>query len=73
MDIGITAIYCEFGDINLTAIDLEDKIRRVAENQVGNFKVERLLAMIGQRHLGTVFELHWLRTLTNSIPELSTW
>jgi len=67
------ATYCEFEDINFTAIDLDDKIRRVAENQRGNLKVEKLLAMIDQRHLGTVFELHWPRTLTNSIPELSTW
>ena len=27
--------------------------------------------MIDQQHLGTVFELHWLRVLTSLIPELS--
>ena len=31
MDIGIAATCCEFEDINLTAADLDDKIRRVAE------------------------------------------
>ena len=29
--------------------------------------------MIDQQHLNTVFELHWLRVLINSIPELSKW
>lgn len=29
--------------------------------------------MIDQQHLDTVFELHWLRVLTSSIPELSKW
>jgi len=29
--------------------------------------------MIDQKHLDTVFELHCLRVLTNSIPELSKW
>ena len=72
MNIGITATYCDFEDINLTAADL-DKIRRVAENQWGNLSVEKLLPMIYQRHLDTFFKLHWLRALTNSIPELSKW
>ena len=31
MDIGIAATCCEFEDINITAADLDDKIRRVAE------------------------------------------
>jgi len=29
--------------------------------------------MIDQQHLDTVFELHWLRVLTSSIPELAKW
>jgi hypothetical protein len=33
MNIGIAATYCEFEDINFTAADIDDKTRRVAENQ----------------------------------------
>jgi hypothetical protein len=73
MNIGIAATYCEFEDIDLKAADLDDKIRRVAENKRASLTVEQLLAMIDQQHLDTVFELHWLRVLTSSIPELSKW
>ena len=30
-----------------------------------------LLAMIDEQHLDTVFELHWLRVLTNSMSRLT--
>ena len=73
MNIGIAATYCEFEDVDLKAADLDDKIRRVAENKRANLTVEQLLTMIDQQHLDRVFELHWLRVLTNSIPELSKW
>ena len=73
MNIGIAATHYEFEDINLTAADLDDKIRRVAENQRGNLTVEKLLAIVDQRRLDMVFELHWLCALTNSIPELSKY
>ena len=69
----IIATYCEFRDINLTAADINDKIRRVAESQRGNLTVETLLAMMDQRHLDTVSELHRLRVLTNSSLKLSKW
>ena len=72
MNIGIAATYCNFEDINLMAADL-DKIRCVVENQQGNLSVEKLLPMIDQRHLDMFFKLHWLRAVTNSIPELSKW
>ena len=73
MNIGIAATYCEFEDVDLKAADLDDKIRRVAENKREKLTVEQLLAMIDHQHLDTVFELHWLRVLTSSIPELSKW
>jgi len=50
MNIEIAATYCEFEDINVTAADIDDKIRRVAESQRGNLTVEKLLAMMDQRH-----------------------
>ena len=69
----ITATYCEFRDIDLTAADIKDKIRRVAESQRGNLTVETLLAMMDQRQLDTASELHRLRVLTNSGLKLSKW
>lgn len=59
--------------VNLKAADLDDQIRRVTENKWANLTIEQLLAMIDQKHLDTVFELHWFRVLTNSISELSKW
>ena len=73
MGIVIAATYCEFEYINLTTADINDKIRGVAESQRGHLTIETLLAMVDQRHLGTVFELHRLRVLTNSNLELSEW
>ena len=73
MNIGIAATYCEFEDVDLNAADLDDKIRRVAENRRADLTVEQLLAMIDQKHLDTVLELHWLRVLTDTLPELSKW
>ena len=72
MNIGNAATYCEFDDIDLKAANLDDKNRRLSENKRANLTVEHLLAMIDE-HLNTVFQLHWLPVLTNSIPELSRW
>jgi hypothetical protein len=56
MNIGVAAAtYCEVEDVNLTAADLDDKIRRVAENKWADLTVEKLLAMIDQKHLDTSF------------------
>ena len=71
MNIGIAATYCELEETDITAFDLMDKRLRIAENRRASLTVEQLASFLDQKHLNTVFPLHWLRILTHYILELS--
>jgi len=73
MNIGIGATYFEIEDFKPVAADLDDKLARIAENKRKDLTVEQLLSWINQEHLETVGVLHWLRTLTDYIPELAKY
>ncbi|KAF8804248.1 hypothetical protein BYT27DRAFT_7214042 [Phlegmacium glaucopus] len=45
----------------------------VLENKRSKLTINNLLSIIDQKHLDTVFTLHWLRVLVNSIPKLLKW
>ncbi|KAF8811788.1 hypothetical protein BYT27DRAFT_7336050 [Phlegmacium glaucopus] len=48
MNVGIAATYCELEGISVDASDLEDKRRRLSENQRSNLTVDGLLGMLDQ-------------------------
>jgi len=73
MNIGIGVMYSEIEDFKPVAADLDDKLARIAENKRKDLTVEQLLSWINQEHLETVGVLHWLRTLTDYIPELAKY
>jgi hypothetical protein len=73
MIIGIAATYAEMDGIDISAFDLEDKRRRLAERGRLNATVETFQKMLDQEHIETVSVLHWLRVLTLYVPELSKW
>lgn len=73
MNIGIAATYCELEDPDLSAVDLGERRKLVLEDKRSKLTIDNLLSLIDQKHLDTVFSLHWLRVLINSIPELSKW
>ena len=73
MNIGIAATYIELEDVDPKAFDLDDKLKRLAENKRAKLTVNQLIDMIDQPHLDVVSSLHWLRALTNYIPELAKW
>jgi hypothetical protein len=73
MNIGIAATYCELDGVDLAAVDFAERQKLVLENRRSKLTVHELLSIIDQKHLDTVFTLHWLRVLVNSIPKLSKW
>jgi hypothetical protein len=73
MNIGIAATYCELEGVDLAAVDFAERQKLVFENKRSKLTVHDLLSFIDQKHLDTVFTLHWLRVLVNSIPRLSKW
>jgi hypothetical protein len=71
MQIGIAATYFETEGFVPGADSLDDKRRRIAENKRKDLSVEQVLGWIDQTHLETVGILHWLKVLTDYIPELA--
>jgi hypothetical protein len=70
MQIGIAATYFETEGFIPGAADLDDKRRRIAENKRKDLMVDQLIGWIDQKHLETVGILHWLKVLTDYVPEL---
>ena len=71
MQIGIAATYFENEGFVPGADNLDDKRRHIAENKRKDLSVEQVLGWIDQKHLETVGILHWLKVLTDYIPELA--
>jgi len=53
------------------ADSLDDKRWCIAENKRKDLSVAQVLGWINQTHLETVGILHWLKVLTDYIPELA--
>ncbi|KAI0351471.1 hypothetical protein OH77DRAFT_1416044 [Trametes cingulata] len=68
--IGTAATYVETPDTAVSALDLDDKRRRVAANLRGSLTVSQLVNFVDQRHRETVGVLHWLRVLVHHVPQL---
>jgi len=73
MQIGIAATYFETEGFVPGAADLDDKRRRIAENKRKYLTIEQLLSWIDQKHLEMVGILHWLKVLTDYVPELTDY
>ncbi|KAH9916364.1 uncharacterized protein B0H18DRAFT_1124277 [Fomitopsis serialis] len=71
MDVGLAATVAEAKDFTADALDLGDKLRRIAENERSTLTVPKLLNMIDLDHYETVSALQWLQTLVYSIPQLN--
>lgn len=73
LNIGIAATYVELPDCAASAMDLEDRRRRLAANARGTLTVEQLIGFVDNEHRETVGSLQWLRTLTHYVPQLSVY
>lgn len=51
MNVGTAGTYCELEGVDITSADLDDKQRRVLENQRAHVTVEKLLSMIDTQHM----------------------
>jgi len=71
MQIGIAATYFEMKGFVPGADNLCDKQRCIMENKRKDLTVEQVLGWIDQPHLETVGILHWLKVLTDYVPELA--
>ena len=71
MNIGLAATYVEVEGIHPNALDLTDKMARLATSNRANLTVTQLLGYLDQKHDDTVLSLHWLLALINYIPCLS--
>lgn len=58
-------------EVKPSAVDLDAKRRVIAEGKHGSLTIWKLLDLIDHDHLDTVLTLHWLRILTNYVPELA--
>ena len=73
MNIGIAATYCKLEGVDLAGVDFAERQKLVLKNRRSKLTIHDLLSIIDHKHLDTVFALHWLRVLVNSIPRLSHW
>ena len=73
MNISIAATYCKLEGVDLAGIDFAEQQKLVVENRHTKLTIHDLLSIIDHKHLNTVFALHWLHVLVNSIPRLLHW
>ncbi|KAJ3002595.1 hypothetical protein NUW54_g5764 [Trametes sanguinea] len=73
LNIGIAATYVELPHCTPTTVDLDDKRRRIRENQRSNLTVEQLIDLVDVKHREAVGSLQWLRVLTSYVPELNQY
>jgi len=71
MNIGIAATFTEIEGVNSSALDPDDRMRRIADSDRGNLTVDRLHCMIDEEHLERVGILQWITTLVHYVPALS--
>ncbi|KAI1787713.1 hypothetical protein LXA43DRAFT_863532, partial [Ganoderma leucocontextum] len=72
VNIGMAATYIEAPHFPAKALDFADKQEHIKKNERASLTVNDLFGLIDQRHLETVGILFLLRTLINTIPELSS-
>jgi len=75
MKVGIAATYFEIDPEGFVegAADLDDKRMRIAENKRKDLTIDQVLSWVDHQHLETVGVLHWLKVLTDYIPELESY
>lgn len=75
MRVGIAATYFEIPTELYVkgASDPGDKRERIAENKRKDLTAHQLLGWIDNQHLEKTLALHWLKVLTDSIPELDSY
>ena len=72
MNVGLAATYVELEGIHPNALNFADKMAHVANSRRSNLTISQLLGYLDQKHIDTVMTLHWLLTLINYVPCLSS-
>ncbi|EIN04090.1 hypothetical protein PUNSTDRAFT_76744 [Punctularia strigosozonata HHB-11173 SS5] len=72
MIVGTAATAYELEDCDLQALDLDDKLARIAENKRKDFTVEKLVRMTDMDLIQKACSMQWLQILIRYIPELSS-
>lgn len=73
MNVGLAATYIELEGVKPSALDLDDKRRRLAQKLRAELTVEQLVGFIDDEHIEKVGVLHWLQVLVHYVPQLSNW
>ena len=71
--VGMAATVAEAEDFEPSAMDIDDRIARIAENKWKDVTINKLLALVDQPHAKLVATLQWLRILVHYVPELSKY
>jgi hypothetical protein len=69
--IGTAATAMEAEDFHPSAMDIDDRRTRIAENKRKDMTVPSLLALVDNTHADRIGTLQWLRILAHYVPELS--
>ena len=73
MKIGTAGTVFEFLDFSSAALNIQDKKKRLAENERSNLTFEKLLQKIDTEYIDQVCVLQWLRILTTYVPSLNKY
>ena len=74
MNIGIVATFTEIEGVDGSALDPDDRMRRIADGDRGNLTVDRLCRMIDEEHLereSRYTSMGHFTTLVRYVPSLS--
>jgi len=71
--VGTAATVAEAEDFEPSAMDIDDRVARIAENKRKDVTVNKLLALVDQPHAELVAALQWLRILVHYVPEFSKY
>ncbi|KAI0353618.1 hypothetical protein OH77DRAFT_1406859 [Trametes cingulata] len=72
MKVGVAAYAAEALDFSPQAADLDDKLRRIAQNERMGLTVDKITDLTDYDHHETVMTLQWLQTLVTYIPALAS-
>ena len=73
MKIGTAGTVFEFLDFSSAALNIQDKKKRLAENERSNLTFEKLLQKIDTEYIDQVCVLQWLRILITYVPSLNKY
>ncbi|KAI1790500.1 hypothetical protein LXA43DRAFT_973673 [Ganoderma leucocontextum] len=73
MKVGFAATAMDAVDFDGDAPDLDDHLRRVAQNLRAQLNPDGLRDMIDFAHIEVALELQWLQVLTNYVPSLARY